>query len=81
MTDNCSYQTSVSTSDQSDLKKEPLNGLEDASSVSESAATEMTFRSVMSQYEMEILTTLFPKCAQTLAKVLRNRPLRFEAEL
>jgi hypothetical protein len=31
------------------------------------------FLSVMSPYEMEILTRLFPKSAQTLADVLRKR--------
>jgi hypothetical protein len=31
-----------------------------------------TFRAIMSQREMEILTTWFPKHAETLAAVLRN---------
>jgi hypothetical protein len=73
MQDNYSYQTSQSKSEQSDNFQNLT--------VSESAATEMKFRSVMSEYEMEILTTLFPKCAQTLAGVLRNRPQQFGDEL
>jgi len=55
--------------------------LEDQNTVSEPAVTEKKLRSVMSQYEMEILTTLFPKYAQTLAGVLRNRLKQFGDEL
>jgi hypothetical protein len=52
----------------------PRSSQQHEHSGSETAANEMKFLGVMSQYEMEILTRLFPKCAQTLADVLRNRP-------
>jgi hypothetical protein len=81
MPDSYSCQTSLSTPDQSGEKNDRFTRLEDESTVSEPAFSETKFRSVMSQYEMEILTTLFPKCTQTLANVLRNRPLRLEEEL
>jgi hypothetical protein len=77
MQDNYSYQTSQSKSEQSDS----FQNLEEQKPVIASAITEMKFRSVMSEYEMEILTTLFPKCARTLAGVLRNRPQQFGDEL
>jgi hypothetical protein len=72
--DNYSDQIPTSTSDQSEQKDENFTGLESENTASETAASEVNFRSVMSQYEMEILTKLFPKCAQTVADVLRNRP-------
>jgi hypothetical protein len=81
MTDNYSYQTSLSTSDQSDRKNDHFAGLADESTVSETAVAEVNFRGVMSAYEMEILTRLFPKCAQTLAAVLRDRAPRLKDEL
>jgi hypothetical protein len=40
---------------------------------SAAAAIEMKLREVMTQGEMEILTTWFPKAARALARVLRNR--------
>jgi hypothetical protein len=81
MQDNYSYQASLTKSEQSDRKEDDFSDLEEQNTAREPAATEMKFLSVMSQYEMEILTTLFPKCAETLAGVLRNRPQRFEDEL
>jgi hypothetical protein len=84
MQDNYSYQTSLSKSEQSDQSEDDFKNLEDQKTVSDSAIsaiTEMKFRSVMSEYEMEILTKLFPKCARTLAGVLRNRPQQFGDEL
>ncbi len=71
--DNSSYQTSLSESEQSDSKEDCLNELEDLKTLSEPAVTEMKLLSVMSPYEMEILTRLFPKCAETLAGVLCHR--------
>jgi hypothetical protein len=38
-----------------------------------STVIEMKLRNLMTHGEMEILTTWFPKAAQTLASVLRNR--------
>jgi hypothetical protein len=81
MENNYSYQTSPAKTETSDSKEDRFSGLEEQNMVSEPADTETTFLSVMSQYEMEILTSLFPKCAQTLAAVLRNRPQHFEDEL
>ena len=81
MQNDYSCQTSHSKSAQNDPKEDDLMDLEDQKTLSESAVTEMKFRNVMSQHEMEILTTLFPKCAETLAGVLRNRPQQFEDEL
>lgn len=73
MPDNYTYQSTLSKSEQSDQKEDDFSDLEDHN-VSEPPVAEMRLRSVMSQYEMEILTTLFPKYAQTLAGVLRDRP-------
>jgi hypothetical protein len=39
-----------------------------------------TFGGIMSQREMEILTAWFPKYAQTLATVLRNRSQENESQ-
>ena len=81
MQDDYSCQTSQPKSEPSDPKEDDLIDPEDQKTPSESAVTEVRFRNVMSQHEMEILTTLFPKCAETLAGVLRNRPQQFEDEL
>jgi hypothetical protein len=80
MQDDYSCQTPRPTSDQSEWKEDNLRDSEDENRVSEPSATEISFRSVMSQREMEILTALFPKSAHTLAGVLRNRPQRLENE-
>ena len=81
MADDSSYQTSLSSSEQSNRNEDDFKNLPDQKTVSGAAVDEMKFRSVMGQHEMEILATLFPKCAQTLAEVLRNRPHRFDDEL
>jgi hypothetical protein len=73
MQDDHLYQASLATSNQRDWKEDNFVESEEENSVSESAMTAMKFRSVMGQREMEILTALFPKTAQTLASVLRNR--------
>jgi hypothetical protein len=73
--------SSLAKSETSDHKEDDFGNLNEENTVGGAADTEMKFLSVMSQYEMEILTTLFPKCAQTLAGVLRNRPQQFEDEL
>ena len=46
---------------------------EDENNDSACTITETKLSSVMTQREMKILTTLFPKAAQTLAGVLCNR--------
>jgi hypothetical protein len=81
MQDNYSDQPSLVTSDPRERKDDKFTGLEDENTASETVVSEMKFRGVMSQYEMEILTTWFPKCAQTLSDVLRNRPRRLGDEL
>ena len=73
MQDDHLYQASLATSNQRDWKEDNFVESEEENSVSESAMTAMKFRRVMGQREMEILTALFPKTAQTLASVLRNR--------
>jgi hypothetical protein len=79
MRDDYSCETSLVKSAASERDQD--SGFEDPNIASESAITEMQFRSVMSQYEMAILRRLFPKCAETLAGVLRNRPQQFDDEL
>jgi hypothetical protein len=74
MQDNDLYQMLRRKSDQIDLKLEDIIETEDENIGGASASTKMKFRRVMTQREMEILTTLFPKTAQTLAGVLRNQP-------
>ena len=73
MEDDYSSQVLPPESDQIDLKPEDIVDTEDENTDSVSAVIEMKLCNVMTQGEMEILTTLFPKTAQTLAGVLRNR--------
>jgi len=75
-----SDQTLLATSDKGVWNEDKLDDFEDEKTPSETSATEMKFLSVMSEREMEILTTWFPKSAQTLACVLRNRPQWLEDE-
>ena len=73
MQDNYPYQRSFSTYDQIDSKVDDIDSEdENTDTVSSFAATK--FRRVMTQREMEVLTTWFPKAARTLACVLSNRP-------
>jgi hypothetical protein len=65
-----------SKSHQSDLKLEDITDTEDENSGILSKVIEMKLRNVMTQSELEILTTWFPKAARTLAGVLRKRPRR-----
>lgn len=71
---NYSDQMLSSKSDQSDLKLADIIDTEDENTDSPSRVIEMKLRNVMTQSEMETLTTWFPKAARTLARVLRNRP-------
>ena len=73
MQDDYSCQVLPPKSDQIDLKPEDIVDTEDENTDNVSAVIEMKLCNVMTQGEMEILTTLFPKTAQTLADVLRNR--------
>ena len=69
-----SGQILSSKSLQGDLKLEEIIDTEGENTGSPSKVIEMKLRNVMTHGEMEILTTWFPKAAQTLAGVLRNRP-------
>jgi hypothetical protein len=62
-----------SKSDQSDLKLADIIDTEDENTDNVSRVIEKKLRNVMTQSEMETLTTWFPKAARTLARVLRNR--------
>jgi hypothetical protein len=61
-------------SDRIDLKLEDIIDTEDENGDSPSAVIEKELRNLMTQGEMEILMTLFPKASKTLAGVLRRRP-------
>jgi hypothetical protein len=69
-----SCQVLPAKSDQIDLKLEDVIDAEDENTDSPSTVIEMKLRNLMTQGEMEILTTLFPKASKTLARVLRKRP-------
>ena len=73
MHDDYSCQVLPPKSHQIDVKLQAIDA-EDENIYSASAVIEMKLRNVMTHGEMEILTTWFPKAAQTLASVLRNRP-------
>jgi hypothetical protein len=60
-------------SHQIDVKLQTVDA-EHENTYSASVVIEMKLRNVMTPGEMEILTTWFPKAAQTLASVLLNRP-------
>jgi hypothetical protein len=73
--DSC--ESSPAKSDQIDLKlHEPVDS-EDETNDSASRVNGTELRNVMTQREMRILTTWFPKSAQTLACILRKRPRDF----
>jgi hypothetical protein len=74
MQDDYSCDIVSSKTNQGDFKLEDIIGTEDENTDSVSKVIEMKLRNVMTQSEMETLTTWFPKAAQTLARVLRNRP-------
>jgi hypothetical protein len=67
-----SCQTSPSKSDQIDWKVDDIINSEDENTGSASTVSGMKLRDVMTQREMEILTTWFPKASKTLACVLRK---------
>jgi hypothetical protein len=75
MQDDYSFHILSSKTDQSDFKLEDIIiDTADENTDSASKVIEMKLRNVMTQGEMEALTTWFPKAARTLARVLRNRP-------
>ena len=81
MQDNHSRPLADSAADQSAPANDNLTGLEDENTASSKPVSDLNLRGVISQYEMEILTAWFPKCAETVAGVLRNRRWRLEEEL
>jgi hypothetical protein len=74
MQDDYSCQTLPPKPDQIDLKLEDIIDPEDENTDGASPSARMKFRSVMTQREMEILTSWFPKAARTLVGVLRRLP-------
>ena len=74
MQDDYSCQVLPPKSDQIDLKLEEIIDTEDENTDSPSTVIETKLGNLMTQGEMEILTTLFPKASKTLARVLRKRP-------
>jgi hypothetical protein len=69
MQNDYSCQVSPSKSDPIDLKLKDAIDAEDENS----EVIEMKLRNLMSQGEMEVLTTLFPKASKTLAWVLSKQ--------
>jgi hypothetical protein len=73
MQDEYSCPVLPPNSDQIDLKLEAIIDAEDENTHSPSAVVEMKLRNLMTQGEMEILTTWFPKASKTLTWVLPKR--------
>jgi hypothetical protein len=73
MQNDYSCQVSPSKSDPIDLKLEDAIDAEDENSDSPSTVIETKLRNFMTQGEMEVLTTLFPKASKTLAWVLSKQ--------
>jgi hypothetical protein len=74
MQDDYSCPVLPAKSDQINLKLEDIIDTEDGNSDSPSTVIETKLRNVITQGEIEILATLFPKASKTLASVLRKRP-------
>ena len=74
MQDDYLCQVLPQKTDQIDLKLEDIIDTEDEHTDSPSTVIETRLRNIMTQGEMEILTTWFPKASKTLAGVLRKRP-------
>ena len=75
MQDDYSCQILLPQSDQSDFKLADMIDTEAENAESASSVATAKLRSVMTQREMEIVTTFFPKAAETLACVLGKRRL------
>jgi hypothetical protein len=73
MKNDYSCQVFFSKSDKIDLRAEDVIDTEDENTDGASTVIETKLRNVMTQGEMDILTTWFPKAAQMLAGVLRDR--------
>ena len=73
MQDDCSCQMLPPKSDQIDLKLEDIIDTEDENTDSPSTVIETELRHVITQGEMEVLTTWFPKASKTLAWVLSKQ--------
>jgi hypothetical protein len=73
MQNDYSCQVSPSKSDPIDLKLEDIIDAEDGNGDSPSIVIEKELRNLMTQGEMEVLTTLFPKASKTLAWVLSKQ--------
>jgi hypothetical protein len=66
-------QVFASKSDKIDLRPEDVIDTEDENSDSPSTLIETELRYIMTQGEMDILTTWFPKASKTLAWVLSKQ--------
>jgi hypothetical protein len=73
MQNDYSCQVLPLKSDQIDLKLEDIIDAEDENGDSPSTVIENELRDLMTQGEMEILTTWFPKASKTLAWVLSKQ--------
>jgi hypothetical protein len=73
MQNDYSCQVLPSKSDKIDLRAEDVIDTEDESADSPSTVIETELRHVITQGEMEILTTWFPKASKTLAWVLSKQ--------
>ena len=75
MQDDYSCQILPPKSDQADFKLADMIDTEEENAESASSVATAKLRSVMTQREMEIVTTFFPKAAETPACVLGKRRL------
>jgi hypothetical protein len=73
MQNDYSCQVFPSKSDKIDLRPEDVIGTEDENTDSPSTVIETELRHVITQGEMEILATWFPKASKTLASVLSKQ--------
>jgi hypothetical protein len=74
MQNNYSCEISAPKSARIDLQPEEILDIENENTDSASAVIKTKLRNVITEGEIEVLTSWFPKAAQTLARVLRERP-------
>jgi hypothetical protein len=74
MQNNYSCEISAPKSARIDLQPEEILDIENENTDSASAVIKTKLGNVITEGEIEVLTSWFPKAAQTLARVLRERP-------
>jgi hypothetical protein len=74
MQNDYSCEISAPKSARIDLQPEEILDIENENTDSASAVIKTKLRNVITEGEIEVLTSWFPKAAQTLARVLRERP-------